>query len=342
MAELLLDLGRNGTPVKQRVFGSPDRPLRPQFISPIGCKNVLIEGIALNSGPFWTVHCVYCENVIVRGITIDNYGPNNDGVNLDSCRNALIEQCEFNTGDDCIALKSGINEDGWRVGRATENVIIRNCLMREGHGSVVIGSDTSGDIRNVYAHDCRSLGTDRGFRLKSARGRGGVVENIWLDRMHWEQLHGPAIAINAFYRAWAVSATGKAPVFRNIHLRRITCESARVAAEIVGLPDQHAEDVTFTDLTLAAQSGIHATAATRLKLRNCTVLPAHGPAVVLKDCRHVSVDHLRGPPAGILLQVEGKRIHKIRLDGGPAPDDDRLRAGPDVEPGQLPRSGRVD
>ncbi|MBE7558907.1 glycoside hydrolase family 28 protein [bacterium] len=272
----LMEMGRSGTPVEERVFGTSQGSMRPQFISPINCKDVLIEGISLNGGPFWTIQCIYCENVVIRNVTIDSFqngpGPNNDGINLDSCLNALIEYCTFNTGDDCLALKSGLNEDGWRVGRPTENVVIRHCTMERGHGGVVIGSEMSGGVRNVYAHDCMMHGTDRGLRIKSTRGRGGVVEDIWYENIQMRNIAGEAITFNAFYSSWgAGGATDRPPLVRNIHIKDVTCEHAAVAIELTALPDRPFENITLENVSINSQRGMQATDVRKLLLRNCRI-----------------------------------------------------------------------
>jgi len=291
MADRLLDYGRRGVPVAERVFGSPDRPLRPQFISPIHCRNVLIEGVSLDAGPFWTIHCVYCENVIIRGVTIQSAvrpkAPNTDGIDLDSCRNALVEYCTLDTGDDCIALKSGLNEDGWRVNRPSENVVIRHCLTKRGHGGAVIGSEMSGGVRRVLVHDCVFDGTLYGIRLKSARGRGGVVEDVSARRVSMTNILKAAVFINTFYKAWAVTGEGKAPVFRNIHVRDIHCEGAQTAVELIGLPEQPIEHVTLDRVSISAQTGLTATNVHGLTLSAVTIKAEKGSAYRIGNCRDV-------------------------------------------------------
>ena len=166
----LIEYNRSQVPVKERVFGDGSH-LRPNFVQPYKCKNVYIEGITLTNSPMWVVHPVLCENVIVENITVDSHGPNNDGCNPESCKDVLIQNCNFDTGDDCIALKSGRNQDGRRIARPTENVIIRNCRMKDGHGGVVIGSEVSGGCRNIFAEDCEmdSPNLDRAIRVKTNR-----------------------------------------------------------------------------------------------------------------------------------------------------------------------------
>ena len=142
--------------------------LRPNFIQPYRCRNVLIEGVTIINSPMWEIHPVLCQNVTVRGVTINSHGPNNDGCDPESCRDVLIERCTFDTGDDCIAIKSGRNDDGRRVNVPIENVIIRDCSMKDGHGGVTIGSEISGGARNVFAERCRmdSPQLDRALRSR--------------------------------------------------------------------------------------------------------------------------------------------------------------------------------
>ena len=285
----LMEMGRVNTPLDQRVFGTPERGLRPQFLSPIGCKNVLIEGISLNGGPFWTIDCIYCENVLIRQITIDKqHGPNNDGIDIDSSKNVVIEHSTFNTADDCIVLKSGINEDGRRVGRPTENVVIRHCHTRSGHGGVVLGSETSGGIRNVLAHDCDFDGTRIGIRIKSNRSRGGFVENIWVRDITMDHIVQDAIIIDTQYSAYAPSAEGNTPPrIRGIHLSNIVCHEAKTAMRLIGMPEQPLEDVSLENCTISAAQGVSATDVTGLSLVGCRIETPQEPVLQLKNCRQV-------------------------------------------------------
>jgi cephalosporin-C deacetylase-like acetyl esterase len=302
-------------PVKERVFGTEKDSLRPSFIQTVSCRNVLIEGITLGSGPMWTIHPIYSENVIVRGVTVVTSGPNNDGINPDSCRNVLIEDCYFDTGDDCIVLKSGMNEGGWRVGKPCENIIIRYCRTRRGHGGVVIGSDTSGGVRNVFAHDCQFDGTDQGIRMKSMRGRGGVVENIWIQDIDMGRIRGNAIIMNMFYRSSTVKpATKKPPKFRNIHIKNITCRQAGRAVNLIGLPEQNLENVTLENITIAAKYGLKCTDATSVKLINVNVTPQKGPVVELVDCRDVTIRNAScAVGADTYLHLRGRKTNGVQL-----------------------------
>lgn len=223
-------------PVKERVQGKGETHWCPTFIGPYNCKNVIIEGLTLIDGPFWNVHPVYSENVIVRGLTIRNHGPNGDGCNPDSCKNVLIEDCKFDTGDDCIAIKSGKDTDGRRVGRPSENIIVRNCEMKDGHGGVVVGSEMSGGVRNVYAEDCvmDSPNLDRALRIKTNTSRGGYIENVYMRNVTVGEVKKAVLWINFFYSGG--DKNGKfIPTARNINMENVTSQKSEYGIMIKAL-----------------------------------------------------------------------------------------------------------
>ena len=256
-AKRLYDAQSEGVPVEARRFGTEEAALRPQFLQFVGCRNVLVEGVTFLDGPMWTVHPVYCEAVLVRGITVRSEGPNTDGLNPDSCRHVLVEGCTFHTGDDCVAINSGMNEDGWRVGRPCEKVVIQDCTMSEGHGAVSIGSGMSGGVRDVCVRDCTITGGDHAIRLKSMRGRGGYVEKVYVERLRVSGLRQEAILLNMFYGAsTAPSRSDAPPAFRDVQVRDVACGGAGAGVVIRGLPEQPIERVTLADLRLEAVEGI--------------------------------------------------------------------------------------
>ncbi|HLS65356.1 MAG TPA: glycoside hydrolase family 28 protein, partial [Ruania sp.] len=166
-------------PVQERVFGDGHH-LRPNLLQLVDCQNVLVSGITFRRSPMWTVHPLRCTNVTVRGITVDSHGPNNDGCNPESCRDVLIEDSTFDTGDDCIAIKSGKGPDGWHPDQATIGVVVRNCRMRAGHGGVTVGSEASGGVADVVAYRCQMSSPDlqRALRIKTNAERGGYVRDL--------------------------------------------------------------------------------------------------------------------------------------------------------------------
>lgn len=275
-------------PAGKRVYGTPEAGLRPQFISPIHCRNVLLEGFTIaEPGPFWTIHLVYCENVIVRGLTVETVGgPNTDGINLDSTRNALIEYCELNAGDDAIALKSGMNEEGRRIGRPTENVVIRNVRAGQTHGGIVIGSDMSGGVRNIYGHSCEFLGSLIGIRLKSNASRGGVVENCWFENIRMAAIVQEAIVIQTDYGAWMASEAGNAyPLFRNLIFRSITCDGAAQAVTMTATEHEPIQNVTLENIDIRAKRGLHFEWVDGIALRDVSIQPEDdNPPAVFEHC----------------------------------------------------------
>ncbi len=231
----LMQLVEAGTPVSERVFGEGDR-LRPNFIQPYRCRNILIEGVKIINAPMWIIHPVLSRNVTIRGVTVVSHGPNNDGCNPESSVDVLIENCFFDTGDDCIAIKSGRDADGRRVATPSENIVIRGCTMRDGHGGVVIGSEISGDVRNVFAEDCRmdSPNLDRALRIKSNSRRGGTIEGIYMRNVVIGQVAQAVLGIDLLYER----QTGpRPPVVRDIELSNVHCEQSQRALWIEGLPD---------------------------------------------------------------------------------------------------------
>jgi len=278
-------------PADKRVYGTPQAGLRPQFISPINCRNVLLEGFEIaGPGPFWTIHIVYCENVLVRGLTLYTVGgPNTDGINLDSTRNALIEACDINAGDDAIALKSGINEEGRRIGRPTENVVIRNIRAGQTHGGMVIGSDMSGGVRNVYGHSCEFTGSLIGIRLKSNASRGGVVENCLFENIRMADIGQGAIVLQTDYGAWMASEDGSAyPLFRNLAFKNITCGGAAQAVSMTATEHLPIQNVTLEHVAIQTKAGMRFEWVDGITLRDVTIEPASGnPPIIFEHCTDI-------------------------------------------------------
>jgi polygalacturonase len=238
----LFGMAARGVPVAERIFGDGSC-LRPNFIQPYRCQNVLIEGVTILNSPMWEVHPVLCTNVTVRSLRIDTHGPNNDGCNPESCRDVLIENCTFDTGDDCIAIKSGRNEDGRRVGVPSENIVIRNCTMKDGHGGVVIGSEISGGARNVFAERCRmdSPRLDRALRIKTNSVRGGIVEHVYLRDVTVGEVAEAVVTIDYYYEEGDAGAFP--PVVRDVEVRRVTSRKSQYVLLLRGYPQDPIEDV---------------------------------------------------------------------------------------------------
>jgi polygalacturonase len=240
--------GETGVPVQQRIYGG-GKKLRPNMIQLYKCKNVLIEGITIRNSPMWHIHPVLSTNVIVRNVKVIGHGPNNDGCNPESCKDVLIKGCFFDTGDDCIAIKSGRNNDGRRVNAPSENIVIQDCQMKDGHGGVVIGSEVTGCVRNIFAENCAmdSPNLDRMLRIKTNSVRGGTVENIYLRNITVGQVADAVVWIDFYYGEG--DAGNYQPTVRNINLENITSRRSKYALLIKGYDRSPVTDICLKDCT---------------------------------------------------------------------------------------------
>ena len=243
----LLAWGESGAPMYERTYTEVDG-LRPQTIHFNRCTTVLIEGVTLLNSPFWVIHPLMCNDLTIRGITANNNGPNGDGCDPESCKNVLIEDCVFNTGDDCIAIKSGRNEDGRKWGIPSENIIVRNCTMANGHGGVVIGSEISGGFRGLFVENCKmdSPNLDRVIRIKTSTARGGVIEDIHVRNIEVGQCREAVLRINLKYEQNEIARRGFIPEVRDVTLENVTCQKSTYGVRFDGLD----EETKINDITL--------------------------------------------------------------------------------------------
>ena len=309
------EMGAQGVPVEKRVFGTPAAAIRPSFLGFVSCANILLEGFTIGSGPSWTIHPIYCVNTTIRGVHVLTDGPNNDGIDPDSCRDMLIENCTFDTGDDCVVLKSGYNEDGWRVGRPTVNVLMRHCTSKRGHGGLVIGSEMSGSVSNVFMEDCQFEGTDRAVRIKSRRGRGGVVENVFARNLAVKNMQREVVILNMDYSSDRKKASNeKPPVFRNMRIENVTGDSAPTAILIQGLEDSPIQDIQFANVTIKSTKGIVANHAQGLTFVNVQVTPSKGPVFDLTDAAVITIQKSVAPAGtDVFLKLAGANSRDIRI-----------------------------
>ncbi|HEU5078625.1 MAG TPA: glycoside hydrolase family 88 protein [Opitutaceae bacterium] len=244
------EMGAKGVPVEDRKFGE-GHFLRPAFIQPYRCQNILIEGVKIRNSPMWEINPVLSKNITVRNVDILSHGPNNDGCDPESCEDVLIEGCTFDTGDDCIAIKSGRNDDGRRVGVASSNLVIRNCVMKDGHGGVVIGSEVAGGCHDVFVEDCQmdSPNLDRALRLKSNAMRGGVIENVFMRRVQVGRVKEAILTVDFLYEE---GPNGKySPTARNIVIEQVTSKSTPRVLYIAGFPAATIDNILLKDCTFS-------------------------------------------------------------------------------------------
>jgi len=275
----LFEMVEAGVPVKDRVFGEGSM-LRPPFIQPYDCENVLIEGVRVRNSPFWNIHPVLCKNIILRGVDIYGHGPNNDGCDPESVDHMLIEDCTFDTGDDCIAVNSGRNADGRRLATPSQNILVRHCRMREGHGGVVVGSQISGGARWVFAENCRMDSPDLWYaiRFKNNALRGGLLENFYYRDLDVGQVGKAAITCDFNYEEGADGPF--IPQLKNVVVERLRVKNAARVLDSQGLPKAPVDDLT---------------------LRDCEFSGVTQPSIV-KYTRHLRLQGVR---------VNGKRVQSL-------------------------------
>jgi polygalacturonase len=273
---------------------------RPPFIQPYRCKNVLVEGITIVNSPFWTVNPEFCDNVTVRSVTILNpKSPNTDGVNPESCRNVHISDCHISVGDDCITIKSGRDFDGRNHNVPCENITITNCTMLSGHGGVVIGSEMSGSVRKVAISNCIFDGTDRGIRLKSMRGRGGIVEEIRVSNIVMKDIKIEAFTFDLYYGDTDEGPVSEeTPCFRNIHISDVTGSNVKQACKIAGIKEMPITNLTFNNINIEAQLGFIAHTAKNIELSNVEISVKNGSPFSFTNTDYVVLSNIKSlnPP----------------------------------------------
>lgn len=266
----LVQMVAANVPVEQRWFGNGDY-LRPAFIQFYGCEKVLIDGIHIRRSPMWNINPVMCRHVIVRGVDVMSHGPNNDGCNPESCQYVLIEGCVFDTGDDCIAIKSGRNNDGRRIDLASSNIVIRGCTMKDGHGGVTIGSEISGGCHNVFVEDCRmdSPNLDRALRFKSNAVRGGTVEGIFMRNVTVGRVADAVLQIDFAYEEGAKGPYK--PVVRDVFMQKVTVEHTPRVLNVVGIPNGQIEAVWLVDSVFRRIAKQDVVRQANVKLIDCSL-----------------------------------------------------------------------
>jgi polygalacturonase len=257
--------------------------LRPKMLRLIGCKRLLIEGVRFQNPPNWTLNPALCEDVSILNVSVFNAttAQNSDALDLESCRRAIIRGCTFDVGDDGICLKSGKDAAGRRIGVPTEDVLVEDCTVYHAHGGFTVGSEMSGGVRNVRVNNCTFIGTDIGLRFKSTRGRGGVVEKIFISNVRMVDIPGDAINFNLYYGGKAPldetpgntdagfpPVTEATPCFRDLHIENVICLGAQSAIMLQGLPEMPLRDITLKNVSITSQKGVSVTDAENISFEN--------------------------------------------------------------------------
>ncbi|MFC4672941.1 glycoside hydrolase family 28 protein [Dysgonomonas termitidis] len=295
--------------------------LRPVMLSFIECKNVLLEGVLFENSPSWNIHPLMCENVIIDNITVRNpaYSQNGDGIDLESCVNSIIVDCVFDVGDDAICIKSGKDEDGRRRARPAVNLIVDNCKVFKGHGGFVVGSEMSGGVRNISVSNCQFLGTDVGLRFKANRGRGGVVENIYINNINMFNIATESFLFDLYYGDKSnpddippVDET--TPVFRNIYVKNLISRNAKRAMFFNGLPEMNINNIHVENVVITAVTGAELSELERIKLTNIEIIPETGPALILNNVKDMQVNGFKYPEQLTeAVRITGNKNKTIQL-----------------------------
>lgn len=309
--------------------------LRPVMISFIQCNKVMLEGVLFENSPGWNIHPFICENVILDGVFVRNpaYAQNGDGLDLESCKNALVVNSTFDVGDDAICLKSGKDEEGRKRGVPTENVIVDNCKVFKGHGGFVVGSEMSGGVRNISVSNCLFMGTDVGLRFKSNRGRGGVVENIFIDGISMFDIVTDSFLFDLYYGGKSASesledgdvtptesilpeVSEKTPVFRNIFVKNLVSRNARRAMFFNGLPEMNIKNIVVEKAFISSKFGAELSESDGVEFRDVKIYPAEGSPLKLNNVRNMTLrDAVNSDNSKSIVEISGSSTKGIVLPG---------------------------
>lgn len=275
------------------------RWLRPVLLSIVKSKRVLLEGVTFRNSPSWCLHPLSCEDLTLNGVKVFNpwYSQNGDALDVESCKNVVVTNSLFDAGDDAICIKSGKNADGRRRGEPCENVLVKNNTVLHGHGGFVVGSEMSGGVRNVYVADCTFIGTDVGLRFKSTRGRGGVVENVYVDNINMINIPGDALIADLYYAvkdapgAPVPAVTEETPSFKNIHISNISCKGAGRAMFLNGLPEMPIENFSVRNMRITdAQKGAFINKVAGVTLENIEIETADNTYLQVENTTNITID----------------------------------------------------
>jgi polygalacturonase len=317
----------------QEFFDSIKDFLRPNLLVLTNCKKILLQGVTFQNSPAWCLHPLMCQDLTVKDIYVKNpwYAQNGDGIDVESCKNVLLESSTFDVGDDAVCIKSGRDEGGRKRGTPTENVIVRSCTVYHAHGGFVIGSEMSGGAKNLYLNDCTFIGTDVGLRFKTTRGRGGVVEKIFVNNITMKDIVGEAILFDMYYAAQdPVPLSGEkrelprvefktvdktTPQFRDFHISNIVCSGAETAVFIRGLPEMHVKNVVLENLSIQSDKGIDMQEASGISFKNIKIISADGnPVVNITNSDNIVFDRLTYKDSSdVLFRIQGERAKGISI-----------------------------
>jgi polygalacturonase len=306
--------------------------LRPNLLVFTKCDKILLEGVTFQNSPAWCLHPLMSSNITVRNLQVKNpwYAQNGDGIDLESCRNVLIENSVFDVGDDGICIKSGRDAEGRKRAMPTEDVIVRNCTVYAAHGGFVIGSEMSGGARNIWVDNCTFVGTDIGLRFKTTRGRGGIVENIYIKNIAMKDIIGEAILFDMYYAAQdpiplagekreppkveSRPVTEETPQFRNIYINGVVANGAEKAIFVRGLPEMNVKNIVLENMVLQAKHGLDMTEGSNITLKNVQLITRDtDPVMNIHNSKNIVLEKILYNQAELLLNISGEKSSGIKL-----------------------------
>jgi polygalacturonase len=303
---------------------------RPVLLNLVNCNKVLLDGPVFQNSAAWCIHPIWCENLTVRNIDVRNpwYSQNGDGIDIESCKNSVVYNCTFDVGDDAICIKSGKDQEGRDRGIPTENLIVKNCVVYHGHGGFTVGSEMSGGVKNMHVSNCTFIGTDVGLRFKSRRGRGGVVEGVYISNIDMINIPTNAISFNLYYGGLSVSemlaqvedgdiqsefqaVTEETPQFKDISMKNITCKGALQAIYLQGLPEMNLENVVIENLIMESDKGLFCMDAQGIKIKDLDLKSKESPSLTFINAKDVEIEGLtlsESQQSGIVVHGQSENI----------------------------------
>jgi hypothetical protein len=308
--------------------------LRPVMVSLVNCKKVLLDGPVFQNSPAWCIHPLLCEDLTIRNITVRNpwFSQNGDGLDIESCRNAIVCKSNFDVGDDAICIKSGKDAEGRKRARPTENLVIKDCIVYHGHGGVTVGSEMSGGVKNVYVSGCTFIGTDVGLRFKSNRGRGGIVENLLFTDIRMIDIPVQAISFNLYYGGSSPAeipgegstkvmlkeevppVSDETPLFRNITIKNLTCKGASQAVYLQGLPEQNLQNIILENIDIEAENGLTSIDARGISIKNLRLVTKGLTPVNIENSQNIDIQNLDiTATKNSLINIKGVKTKEISI-----------------------------
>ncbi|MFZ2834726.1 MAG: glycoside hydrolase family 28 protein [Candidatus Moraniibacteriota bacterium] len=308
-------MGRDNVPVSERIFGTPKARIRPSFVEFVNCDTILVKDVTLVNGPLWTAHFIYSKNITVKAITIDTgKEQDTDGIVLDSSSNALVEKANLTTGDDAIVIKSGRDQDGKRVNRPSENIVIKNCKVQKANAGVAIGSEISGGARNIFVQDLSIKKSDFAFRLKSAPGRGGIVENIWVDGISADRINIDAIQIDNFYEDPFKDDYRETTAFKNINLERISIKKTEGSIFIQGADEKFVENVSLKNIQINSDIEPKITNVNNITIDDLSITTTKNPTFRLGNVINAKITNYTCPDINKeCFRISGEKSQAIEI-----------------------------